>query len=282
MTSGPLVLRTFEDLRAATTGWRSASEISAIVPTMGALHDGHLSLVHEAGRHAGRIVVTIFINPTQFAAGEDLGRYPRNEPADLERLKDTPVDVVFAPSTDHVYPAGFVTRLTMTGPAAAGLEDKFRPGFFSGVATVVAKLLIGAACDFAMFGEKDWQQLIVVRTLVRDLSLPTTIIAVPTVREPDGLALSSRNAYLSPAERALAPALLEALEQARQDIRRGVPLRKAERRARLGLTRRGFKVDYLAARNADTLEAPRSPDEPVRLLVAATLGATRLIDNIAV
>jgi pantoate--beta-alanine ligase len=276
------MLRTFEDLRAASGRWRSAGEPSAVVPTMGALHGGHLSLVNEASRHARRIVVTIFVNPTQFAAGEDLNRYPRDEVADLKQLKEIPVDVVFAPSADHVYPAGFATRVTMAGPAAAGLEDRFRPGFFSGVATVVAKLLIGAACDFAMFGEKDWQQLIVVKTLVRDLLLPTTIIAVPTVREADGLALSSRNAYLSPAERTLAPALFQALEQARHDIRKGVPVRKAERRARLGLTRSGFRVDYLYARNAETLEPPRSLTEPLRLLVAATLGTTRLIDNLAV
>jgi pantoate--beta-alanine ligase len=277
-----MVARSFEELRALTRRWHSDGTASAIVPTMGALHGGHLSLVEHARQHAPKVVVSIFINPKQFGPGEDLARYPRDEAADLEKLGEAEVDVVFAPPPEQVYPAGFSTMVFMAGPAAVGLEDRFRRGFFPGVATVVAKLLIGAACDFAMFGEKDYQQLMVVKTLVRDLLLPTTIIGVPTHREADGLAMSSRNSYLSAADRALAPALYHSLERAAQEIRLGVPTRRAERRARLALTRRGFKVDYLSARNAETLAIPRSADEPLRLLAAAALGHTRLIDNIAV
>ena len=212
----------FEELGALSRRWRGEGLRSALVPTMGALHAGHLALVHEAREHAGRVVATIFVNPKQFAAEEDLGRYPRDEPGDVHKLGEAGVDVVFAPSAEHVYPAGFATGIVLGGPAAAGLEDKFRPGFFPGVATVVAKLLIGAACDFAMFGEKDYQQLMVVKAMVRDLLIPTTVIGVPTLREADGLAMSSRNAYLSAEERAVAPALHHSLEEAARDIRLGV------------------------------------------------------------
>ncbi|MDP9139093.1 MAG: pantoate--beta-alanine ligase [Pseudomonadota bacterium] len=278
----PNVLRSFEELSACTQRWRREGVASAIVPTMGALHSGHLSLVRRARGHAGRVVVTLFVNPKQFAATEDLRRYPRDEPGDVEKLGEADVDLVFAPSAETVYPAGFATMVVLAGPAAVGLEDKFRRGFLPGVATVVAKLLIGAACDFAMFGEKDYQQLLVVKAMVRDLLIPTTIIGVPTLREADGLAMSSRNAYLSATQRALAPAVHHSIDRAAQEIRLGVPVRKAERRARLFLSRRGFKVDYLSARNSASLAIPKSTAEPMRLLAAATLGTTRLIDNIAV
>jgi pantoate--beta-alanine ligase len=275
-------MRSFEELRACTRRWRSEGVLSAIVPTMGALHAGHLSLIRQARKNAGRVVVTIFINPKQFAANEDLGRYPRDEHGDVHRLGEAEVDLVFAPSTEHVYPAAFATTVSIGGPAAVGLEDRFRREFFAGVATVVAKLLIGSACDFALFGEKDYQQLMVVKAMVRDLLIPTTVFGVPTLREPDGLAMSSRNVYLSPRDRALAPVIHQSLSRAAQEIRLGVPARKAERQARLTLARCGFEVDYLVARNSDTLELPKSRSEPLRLLAAAAIGDTRLIDNIAV
>ena len=282
MSSTPSVLRSFEQLRACTQRWRSEGVSSAIVPTMGALHAGHLSLMRQARRHASRVVVSIFLNPKQFAPSEDLARYPRDEPGDLGKLGEAGVDFVFAPSVETVYPPGFATMVLVAGPALAGLEDKFRRDFLPGVATVVAKLLIGSACDFAMFGEKDYQQLLVVKAMVQDLLVPATVIGVPTLREADGLAMSSRNAYLSARERALAPALYHSIERAAQEIRLGVPFGKAVRRARISLTRRGFEVDYVSARNAELLDVPKSPIEPLRILAAAILGNTRLIDNIVV
>ncbi len=282
MSAQPIVVRSFEELRAATQRWRSDGARSAIAPTMGALHEGHLSLIKRAREHASRVVVTIFINPKQFAANEDLERYPRDEQGDLRLLGEAGVDLVFAPSVAEVYPAPFATTVSLAGPAAAGLEDKHRRGFLAGVTTVVAKLLIGAACDFAMFGEKDYQQLVVVKAMVRDLAIPTQVVGVPTLREVDGLAMSSRNAYLSGSERALAPALYHSLERASAEVRGGLSMGTAERRARRHLTRRGFKVDYLTTRNAETLALPNSQNEPLRLLAAAALGHTRLIDNIAV
>ncbi len=282
MSAPHILIRSFEDLRAATHRWRNDGVRSAIVPTMGALHGGHLSLLEHARKHAERVVVTIFINPKQFAANEDLGRYPRDEQRDLRLLGEAQADLVFAPSVPEVYPAPFATTVSLAGPAAASLEDKFRRGFLAGVTTVVAKLLIGADCDFAMFGEKDYQQLVVVKAMVRDLLIPTEVIGVPTRREADGLAMSSRNAYLTAGERALAPALFHFLERASAEMRGGLSMPAAERRARRHLNRRGFKVDYLTTRNAETLALPTSRSEPLRLLAAAALGQTRLIDNIAV
>jgi pantoate--beta-alanine ligase len=187
----PLIVRTVEDLRAATRAWRMEGHGTAIVPTMGALHQGHLALVAEAFRRASRVVASIFINPRQFGRGEDLERYPRNEASDREMLAKANVNLIFAPTPQLMYPPDFATTVALGGPAKAGLEDKFRPDFLDGVATVVAKLLIAAECDFAMFGEKDYQQLKVVSQLVRDLNIPTEIVPVPTVREADGLAMSS-------------------------------------------------------------------------------------------
>lgn len=276
------IVRNILDLRQETAAWRAEGLMSAVVPTMGALHEGHLMLVREGLKRAERVVTTIFVNPKQFAAHEDLGRYPRTEASDVALLEEAGAHLVFAPPPDEVYPPGFATGIVMAGPAKAGLEDKFRPHFFDGVATVVAKLFTQSTADFAMFGEKDYQQLLVVRRMARDLDLPIEVIGVPTVREETGLALSSRNAYLSKAERHQAASLHQTLTQAAVKIRAGQKPTRATAAARRALTTRGFRVDYVAARNAETLALPRDADEPMRLLAAVWLGTTRLIDNIAV
>jgi pantoate--beta-alanine ligase len=276
------IVRNILDLRKQTAKWRAEGLLSAVVPTMGALHEGHITLVREGLKHADRVVTTIFINPKQFAANEDLGRYPRTETSDIAQLEEAGAHLVFAPDREVVYPPGFVTSVVLSGPAKAGLEDKFRPHFFDGVATVVAKLFTQSQADFAMFGEKDYQQLMVVTRMARDLDLPIKVIGVPTVREESGLALSSRNAYLSKAEHHQAASLYQTLTQAAQKIRAGQAPTRATAAARRALTTLGFRVDYVAARNAETLALPKEKDEPLRLLVAAWLGNTRLIDNIGV
>jgi pantoate--beta-alanine ligase len=250
---------------------------------MGALHAGHLALVRHARRRARRVVVSIFVNPTQFAPNEDFASYPRTWDADLAALGQLKVDSVWAPRVDVMYPQGFGTKIIPAGPALAGLEDTFRPHFFEGVATVVAKLLLQVSPDFAMFGEKDFQQLKTVTAVAADLGFPVKIVGVPTVREPDGLALSSRNAYLSPGERATAPILYRTLKECRERLRTGTPVAAVLAHGRAQIEQAGFVLDYLEARQAATL-APIATlsDGPIRLLVAATLGRTRLIDNIAV
>jgi pantoate--beta-alanine ligase len=250
---------------------------------MGALHDGHLSLVRLARRRADRIVVSIFVNPTQFAPNEDFASYPRTWARDIGLLRDAGVDLVWAPSAMTMYPQGFATTLVPAGPAVAGLEDKFRPHFFSGVATVVAKLLLQCQPDIAMFGEKDYQQLRVVTQLARDLDQPVQIIGAPTRRERDGLAMSSRNAYLSPEERAVAPVLYRVLRDSAAAIAGGGAIAPTLAKGRRAILRAGFALDYLEARHAETLAPIRSRrDGPIRLLVAARIGRTRLIDNVAV
>ncbi len=275
-------VRTVEQLRQRVGAWRAQGLRTALVPTMGALHEGHIRLVEQGIRRADRVIVTIFINPRQFAPTEDLARYPRNEAGDIDRLKQAGAHLVFAPDGMEMYPPGFATTVSLAGPARAGLEDRFRPGFFDGVATVVAKLFAQAGCDYAMFGEKDYQQLKVVTRMARDLDIATSVIGVETVREADGLAMSSRNAYLSAAERQIAPLLHGALQSAAEAIHSDRSPDHATRRARAFLKQAGFKVDYVAARNADTLGRLEAPSEPVRLLAAAWLGMTRLIDNIGV
>jgi pantoate--beta-alanine ligase len=279
----PRVVRAVSVLRRAVMPWRKAGERTALVPTMGALHAGHLALVRTARRRAARVIVSVFVNPAQFAPHEDFASYPRTFDDDLAALAELAVDLVWAPPVAAMYPPGFATRIVPEGPAAVGLEDKFRPHFFSGVATVVAKLLMQCAPDVALFGEKDYQQLKVVTRLVQDLDLPVKIVGVPTVRERDGLALSSRNAYLSARERAAAPALHRVLADCAGRIARGeLPARVLEEGGAV-IERAGFVLDYLEARHADTLEPIASPaDGPIRLLVAARIGTTRLIDNIAV
>jgi pantoate--beta-alanine ligase len=278
-----LVMRTVATLRRAVTSWRTAGERVALVPTMGALHAGHLALVRAARRRARRVVVSIFVNPAQFAPHEDFASYPRTFDTDIAALAELPVDLVWAPPVEVMYPQGFATRIVPAGPAAAGLEDKFRPHFFAGVATVVGKLLIQCAPDFAMFGEKDYQQLKVVTRLARDLDLPGTIVGVPTVREKDGLALSSRNAYLSASERAAAPTLHRVLKDCSAAIARGELLARVLDEGGAAIERAGFALDYLEARDAETLQPIASVGgRPIRLLVAARIGKTRLIDNVPV
>jgi len=255
----------------------------ALVPTMGALHKGHLVLVRQARRRADKVIVSIFVNPTQFAPTEDFASYPRTFARDLAELEKLEVDLVWAPGADVMYPQGFATRIVPEGPALAGLEDRFRPHFFGGVATVVAKLFTQCRPDFAMFGEKDFQQLKVVTRMAKDLDLPVRVIGVPTVREPDGLALSSRNAYLSDAERAGAPTLYRVLTACAAKMSAGTPIAKALDEARGEIMAAGFALDYLEARHAETLVPVASAkDGPIRLLVAARIGKTRLIDNIGV
>jgi pantoate--beta-alanine ligase len=277
------VVRDLAVLRRAVARHRLAGEKIALVPTMGALHAGHLSLVRLAHRRADRVIVSIFVNPAQFAPHEDLGTYPRTLAADLAALSELDVDLVWAPSVAAMYPPGFATRIAPEGPAAAGLEDRFRPHFFGGVATVVAKLLMQCGPDIAVFGEKDYQQLKVVTQLVRDLAIPARIVAGSTVREKDGLAMSSRNAYLEPGARAVAPTLYRVLRESADKIRAGGKIDAAVAGGGRALRAAGFAVDYLEARHAETLAPVRSlKDGPIRLLVAAKLGTTRLIDNVPV
>jgi pantoate--beta-alanine ligase len=279
----PKIARTVRALRAEVARWRRRRSTVALVPTMGALHDGHMSLVRLALARADRVVVSVFVNPAQFGPAEDFGRYPRTWKADLDRLAAAKVDLVFAPAVEEIYPEGFATRIAPEGPAVAGLEDKFRPHHFGGVATVVAKLLIETLPDLAFFGEKDYQQLLVVRRLARDLDLPVKIVGGATVRERDGLALSSRNVYLSPAERVAAPVLHRALRTCASAIAGGQPIAEAVARSRAIIENAGFQTDYMEARHAETLAPVASmQDGPIRLLAAARLGATRLIDNVGV
>jgi pantoate--beta-alanine ligase len=253
------------------------------VPTMGALHDGHLSLVRMARRRADRVIVSIFVNPAQFAPHEDFGSYPRTFTADLAALAALDIDLVWAPYAKTMYPTDFATQIVPQGPAQAGLEDGFRPHFFTGVATVVGKLLIQCAPDIAIFGEKDYQQLKVLTQLARDLDLKTRILGAPIVREPDGLALSSRNVYLSAREREAAPALYRVLRTCAEAIAAGRPIAAMLDKGRGEITRAGFALDYLEARHAETLAPAASlKGGPLRLLVAARIGKTRLIDNVAV
>lgn len=278
----PPVDRTIGAIRQRVAGWRSARDSVALVPTMGALHAGHMALVREAGTRADRTIVSIFVNPRQFAPTEDFAAYPRDEEADLAKLGEAGVDAVFAPTAAEMYPPGFATAVAV-GPPATELEAVSRPHFFGGVATVVAKLFHATLPDIALFGEKDYQQLLVIRRMVADLAFPVTVIGLATVREADGLALSSRNAYLSPDDRAVAPELHAALERAADAIREKVPIAEALATTTADLTAVGFVMDYLQARNAVTLAKISDPKtEPIRLLAAAWLGKTRLIDNIPV
>lgn len=279
----PELRREIAALRASRQKGQTKEKTIALVPTMGALHKGHLSLVRVAQRRADHVIVSIFVNPAQFAPHEDFGSYPRTFDADLEALTALNVDLVWAPGAETMYPEDFATQIVPEGPAQVGLEDAFRPHFFAGVATVVAKLLIQCEPDIAVFGEKDYQQLKVIGRLARDLDLKTRIVGAPIVREADGLALSSRNVYLSLHERATAPILYGALSDCAKRIATGEPIAAVLDRARATITLAGFAVDYFEARHADTLAPIGSADEgPIRLLVAARIGKTRLIDNVAV
>ncbi|MCB1495745.1 MAG: pantoate--beta-alanine ligase [Bauldia sp.] len=280
--ASPRIDPTVDRARLRSFEWRSKGLTSALVPTMGALHEGHLALVRAAAKRADTVVVSIFVNPTQFGPAEDFSSYPRDHAGDLAKLAELGVDAVFMPSTEEMYPEGFATTVSLEGPAL-GLEADFRPTHFQGVATVVAKLLLATQPDIAIFGEKDYQQLLVIRRMVTDLGIPVAIEGLPTVREPDGLALSSRNAYLSEAERATAPLLQATLRAVAGAVLAGDDPATALATARDTLAAGGFAVDYVELRNADTLAPVADPAcEPLRLLAAATLGRTRLIDNIAV
>jgi pantoate--beta-alanine ligase len=279
----PRVIRTVAALRRAVANFRAHGGKIGLVPTMGALHEGHLSLISRARSRADRVLVSIFVNPTQFAPNEDLNTYPRTFTADITALAELKVDLVWAPAVTTMYPAGFATRIVPEGPAAAGLEDAVRPHFFAGVATVVAKLLIQCEPDIAVFGEKDYQQLKVVTQLARDLDLKTRILGVPIVREPDGLALSSRNRYLRPSERQAAPMLYRALKECAGKVAAGAPVNPVLDYGRKAIARAGLQLDYFEARNADTLKPlTGASGEPIRLLAAARIGTIRLIDNVAV
>lgn len=277
----PQVVETVSDLRNVVRGWRRQGLSVAMVPTMGALHDGHVSLTHIALERADRCVVSIFVNPTQFAPTEDLDKYPRQLAADLDRLAETGVQLAFTPTAAEMYPEGFGAKVIIAG-ASAGLETDFRPTFFEGVATVVAKLFLQTMPDCAVFGEKDYQQLCVVKKLCRDLDIPVEIIGAPTVRDAEGLAMSSRNAYLSAAELTVARQLNKILRRAAQALQLGLDAEETLDEARRQILDTGFdSVDYVEARESDTL-APWRRERDGRILVAARLGATRLIDNVEV
>ncbi|MGC9954974.1 MAG: pantoate--beta-alanine ligase [Rhizomicrobium sp.] len=279
----PQIVNTIGLLRARLAAARRDGARIGLVPTMGALHEGHLSLVHKTQKHADKVVVSIFVNPTQFAPHEDFDSYPRTLDADAAKLAAAGgTDLIFAPSVGEMYPQGFATRIEVGGPSR-GLETDFRPHFFAGVATVVAKLLLAVMPDAATFGEKDYQQLLVVRQLAADLGLPTTIIGAPIIREADGLAMSSRNAYLKPDERRIAGQLNVVLKRVTADLRAGTPVAAAEEAGKRALLESGFaSVDYVAVRDAATLAPLESLTRPARLLAAAKVGETRLIDNMAV
>lgn len=273
---------TIEELREPIKAWRRAGETVGLVPTMGALHEGHLALVRHSRAKATRTCATLFVNPAQFGEDEDFDVYPRDEAEDAAKLENEGVELLFRPEAGEIYPPGYATRVRVEGLGDI-LEGEFRPGFFTGVATVVTKLLMQALPDIAVFGEKDYQQLQVVRRLTRDLDIPVRIEAVATVREADGLALASRNAYLSKAERGIAPVLFGTISQVAENVARGadVGTQAAWGEAQLALS--GFtKIDYLTVRDADTLDPVAEASKPARVLAAAWLGKTRLIDNVAV
>jgi pantoate--beta-alanine ligase len=276
------ILRTVADLRALARGWKARGETVGVVPTMGALHDGHLSLAHRARAECDRVVTTIFVNPRQFNNPEDLKKYPRSEAADAKLLGTVPVDAIFAPPVEEVYPEGFITNVSMAG-VAQPLEGYMRPGHFDGVATVVTKLFGMSLADRGYFGQKDWQQLQVVLRLVRDLNLPVEVVGCETIREADGLAMSSRNVRLTAEGRARAPVLYAAITRAAGDIRAGHADRMAIREAAEAMRAAGFeRVEYIELRDAATLMPSDDPRRPRRMLAAAWVDGVRLIDNIPV
>jgi pantoate--beta-alanine ligase len=282
MTDQPLpIVRTVADLRGVVRGWRGAGERVALVPTMGFLHEGHLSLVTLGKSRAERVVASLFVNPTQFAPGEDFEAYPRDEERDAALLASAGCDLLYAPDVDEMYPQGFSTTVSVTD-VSAPMDGIARPVHFAGVATIVTKLLTQAQPDVAIFGEKDYQQLVVIKRLACDLDLPVEILGGPTVREPDGLALSSRNVYLTQGERGVAPRLHEALRGAAEALHAGASVHEVEAAGHAALAEAGFgHIDYFEVRHAETLEklGPGRPHGPARVFAAARLGKARLIDN---
>lgn len=276
------ILRKLTDLRAATAGWKRAGESIGVVPTMGALHDGHLSLVAAAKAACDRVVVTIFVNPKQFNSPEDLAKYPRTEEADAAKLAPYGVDAIYVPDPDQIYPEGFATTVSVSGLTDV-MEGACRPGHFDGVATVVAKLFLQTAADRAYFGEKDYQQMMLVTRMAQDLDIPITVIGCPTVREPSGLAMSSRNMRLSAEGLKRAGRLYPVMQQVAERLAAGASFGDLAPAAREALGAAGFvDIEYFDLRAADSLRALDRPTEPARLLVAAWLDGVRLIDNIAV
>lgn len=276
------IVRTVAELRKTVAAWRAEGLKVAVVPTMGALHEGHLSLVRAALERADRVIVTLFVNPRQFNSAADLAAYPRTENEDAAKLAPLGAHILYVPDGAQMYPEGFATTISVAG-VSEGLCGAFRPGHFDGVATVVAKLFLQTGADFALFGEKDFQQLQVVRRLARDLDIPIEIVACPTVREADGLAMSSRNVRLSQEERRLAPRLPEILFAAGERLTAGEPVHDVLAETRQAFLAAGYgKVEYLELRAEEDLAPLAVADRPARLLVAAWLGETRLIDNVGV
>lgn len=276
------IVRSLSTLRSVVTRWKKAGERVAVVPTMGALHAGHLSLAREGRKLADRLIVTVFVNPKQFDNPDDLAKYPRTENEDAVKLGPLGVDVLYVPEVSTMYPEGFATTISVTG-VSEGLCGAHRPGHFDGVATVVTKLLMQTGADIALFGEKDFQQLQVIRRFVRDLDLPVEIKACPTMREPDGLAMSSRNMRLNEQQRQTARALAQTLQKAASQISVGEAVPSVLENAREALLSAGFtSVDYLELRAEDDLRPLDHADRPARLLAAAWLDDIRLIDNMPV
>lgn len=276
------VIRTITELRGCVSSWRNKNKSVGLVPTMGGLHNGHLSLVKHSKLHTDRTITSLFVNPSQFAPHEDFATYPRKECADRKMLEAAGNDLLFAPYVSEIYPDGHLTQIDVHGLSQI-LEGEFRPDFFSGVATVVAKLLLQTLPDIAVFGKKDYQQLCVIQTMVRDLDIPVEIIGAKTIREADGLAMSSRNHYLTVKERKIAPLLYKVISQVAKNVRNGDQPINQRSWAEAELTKAGFgAVDYVAVRDAQTLDPVSDASRPTRVLAAAYLGRTRLIDNVAV
>lgn len=276
------ILRKLADLRAETAKWQAAGDRIGVVPTMGALHDGHLSLVEAAKKDCDRVIVTIFVNPMQFNNPDDLENYPRTEHEDARKLERFDIDVLYVPGGDEMYPDGFASTVTVSGLTDV-LCGAHRPGHFDGVATVVAKLFLQTSATDAYFGEKDFQQLQIVRRMARDLDIPITVHGCPTIREIDGLAMSSRNLLISDRARIKASALNEEMERIAEEMAKGIPFSELQEEAITRIENAGFtKVEYLEVRANDNLELLDAPDRPARLLAAAWLAGVRLIDNISV
>jgi pantoate--beta-alanine ligase len=275
------ITRNMESLQEAVAQQMRQGNRIGLVPTMGALHAGHMSLIALAQQEADTALVSIFVNPTQFGPNEDFDRYPRMLDADIEKAREAGAELIYAPAAADIYPPDFSTSIT-TGPLSTILCGKFRPGHFDGVATIVAKLLLRTLPHVAIFGEKDYQQLCVIRRMTVDLDIPVEIIGAPILREPDGLAMSSRNAYMTPPERQTAPKLYDLLTRTAAALQSGSPIQPLLQQGIAELTAAGFNVDYFELRDAENLNAMETLDTPARLLVAAWLGKTRLIDNIAV
>lgn len=276
------IIRYSAELRQIAHEWHRRRQTVALVPTMGSLHDGHLSLIKLAKKHADHVVVSVFVNPTQFAPHEDYGNYPRNEERDWHKLQTVGPDVMYAPEVEEIYPHDFATRVEVAGLTQT-LEGITRPHFFAGVTTVVAKLFLQCQPDIAVFGEKDYQQLLVIKQMVKDLAFPITIVPGPIVRESDGLAMSSRNAYFDARERAVAPQLYTIIKDVAADLATGRSVKDALRQGKVRLENTGFRLDYLELRDSETLlPVEEMPSPHARLLAAVYLGAVRLIDNLAI